>query len=893
MRNGQYQRVVSSAERESKEVESNITEATEGSEQNKDKSKKIKRLTSRFHNDPQNSTESPDKVDNTRRSVELVRSRGHKDYSGARRRRISADTDYEHSTSGPNKRRRMPTVPTTTNVPQTMSYSLYNYFRPLEQGVPQDDILPFLDFGRKLSPVVPTPSGVNSIENKSTVSRLRIHVPELSVTPTDDETLHEEMDLNFDGKVMERNFLPPGKLYSSPNISNLYRKPTSQTTRTADNVIITSDCLTPPSVTNNTKSKKRPRIPDQQIGSRKNRSICGSSETETILPRNTRLDVKESVKQNLQDVEIISNIKTPYKSGELKLEGLKSRSAIAAEPSNVKAVFKDVQGSDLFNSNTKTNSSTHRLLRNSTTDSNENTREHFQVENTTKTNIRVGNSTVQQRNSTKSAPLHDTPLPLSIDSNKTRGRPVPTKPIIRSNFRQPSFVKKTLHGSLSQSRVGNITSSNNATETTKTDLKEFPDKQNITEFNMNDFKNITESNMNDFENITKRKERLTANTTASPDSHNPKILSTAVVTSVSVQESSNSSAPPTEAPMSNSKSADLKLNNTDLVLTVNHTSIRVTNSTKSDDETNQQLRQLSRGDGLGSENKTMRPEDNFNADLRTTTTTQAPPTTTPSPSTTPRLSTTPSTTTPTPSTTIAPKSIVNYTPTEIPAVDSISKALTANETITAATGKLDVTTPFPPSVTVRVPNIILKNVSDISNSTANETQNPNASSVDFETTVIPTTFTPDVISTEEPPFYDTTIAPIIIPTEETGLPKEDDLDLPKTVPPAVIPSPTLMPPSKGSPTDLETAVVKEEKNNITGILTTGDLDVTQKPHNWVVTGDPEEDVEVAYQEGIGVTTYILVFLGVVPIVLGATVAGRFLVLHSRKKVGENLSVLVF
>lgn len=49
------------------------------------------------------------------------------------------------------KRRRNPVASSTTGLPQTMSYNLYNHFRPLDSEVPSDAILPFLDFGRKLS----------------------------------------------------------------------------------------------------------------------------------------------------------------------------------------------------------------------------------------------------------------------------------------------------------------------------------------------------------------------------------------------------------------------------------------------------------------------------------------------------------------------------------------------------------------------------------------------------------------------------------------------------------------------------------------------------------------------------------------------------------------------
>uniref|UniRef100_A0A146LW81 receptor protein-tyrosine kinase n=2 Tax=Lygus hesperus TaxID=30085 RepID=A0A146LW81_LYGHE len=119
------------------------------------------------------------------------------------------------------KRRRNPVAPPTTGLPQTMSYNLYNHFRPLEQDVPSDQFLPFLDFGRKLTTGA-TPSGFNSIEASSTV-RITTATPETS--DVDDDVYLDEMDVSVTQKSVERNSPPkiPAKL-RKPEITNFFRK---------------------------------------------------------------------------------------------------------------------------------------------------------------------------------------------------------------------------------------------------------------------------------------------------------------------------------------------------------------------------------------------------------------------------------------------------------------------------------------------------------------------------------------------------------------------------------------------------------------------------------------------------------------------------------------------
>ncbi|XP_024083123.1 macrophage colony-stimulating factor 1 receptor 2-like, partial [Cimex lectularius] len=109
---------------------------------------------------------------------------------------------------GERKRRRDPVNPSTTGLPQTMSYNLYNHFRPLEQDVPQDHLLPFLDFGRKLS-TGSTPSGVNSIESSSTPRGMASSSTELFPA---EEVYHDDMDVTVMKKTVEKNKVPQGPI---------------------------------------------------------------------------------------------------------------------------------------------------------------------------------------------------------------------------------------------------------------------------------------------------------------------------------------------------------------------------------------------------------------------------------------------------------------------------------------------------------------------------------------------------------------------------------------------------------------------------------------------------------------------------------------------------------
>lgn len=277
-RNSPYQKIVSSFEQDVSDLrEASLqrmeTATPEGQDQAKAKNHKRKHWRTRApsHDLIPSETSSDtrgnaDKDEHENESSELSDDeepevRSHKPSSTVTRRRTStnqskdveAGENVDAITPNPKKRRRPPTSTTTTTTlaPQTMSDSLYQHFRPLDTDVPQDDIIPFLDFGRKLSPVLPTPSGANSIENKSSVTRLkaRPHQDVKESPSADEDMLQEDMDVSVVKKAIERNSVPRGKLrVREQGISDYYRKRAPSQVRTTENLISSSDSSTASSI---------------------------------------------------------------------------------------------------------------------------------------------------------------------------------------------------------------------------------------------------------------------------------------------------------------------------------------------------------------------------------------------------------------------------------------------------------------------------------------------------------------------------------------------------------------------------------------------------------------------------------------------------------------------
>ena len=195
----------------------------------------------------------------------------------------------------PRKRRRNPAV-STTGLPQTMSYNLYNHFRPLEQDVPQDHLIPFLDFGKKLST---TSSG----EGSST--------PRLEERD-EDHVYHEDMDVTVVRKAVERNSVPRGPIQLKPThvASSFFSGNSSEPSSSVNKTVIISDNST--NVHNKTDKKdvhydlqsnesgiKLHAVLSPNYGQRLNR-------TEKVLPTTTN-SPSEEYKEIVSTTEAVNN----------------------------------------------------------------------------------------------------------------------------------------------------------------------------------------------------------------------------------------------------------------------------------------------------------------------------------------------------------------------------------------------------------------------------------------------------------------------------------------------------------------------------------------------------------------------------------------------------------
>jgi len=172
----------------------------------------------------------------------------------------ATESPESQSVSTSHRKRRPPTVirsetqasPLPVAAALTMSESLYNHFRPLDKEVPEDHLLPFLDFGKKLIPVnakttssvasTSSTSSTNTIEGISTSPRTPTLGQNnlLSTTPLKDTSLntrtvhfpredevHEDMDVSVVKSVVEKNKISRsrgGSMQFLRNVGGLYRK---------------------------------------------------------------------------------------------------------------------------------------------------------------------------------------------------------------------------------------------------------------------------------------------------------------------------------------------------------------------------------------------------------------------------------------------------------------------------------------------------------------------------------------------------------------------------------------------------------------------------------------------------------------------------------------------
>lgn len=820
-RNSPYQKVVSRYDQEPDlRTASSSSERleSEASEESKAKSVKRKqwRTDSASHDQIPSETSSVGENEKDEHESEssdrseLQASEAPRKSSGSSRRRSttshprepSSDGYVEISTTNPKKRRRIQTTSssTTTLAPQTMSDSLYQHFQPLDHNVPQDDIIPFLDFGRKLSPVLPTPSGANSIDNRSTATRTRIrtHHEEKESNTSDEEMLQEDMDVTVVKKAIERNSVPRAKLrVREQGISDYYRKRVPVHVRTTENLISTSDTSTVSSVPGTKHTVVLKKINRHQIN---NEQLVKNPEyihdIGHLLPSNVEI---------LEDK--VTEILSRQSGKNAALTEDSHHSPLTAESSVVKTVIKEIPT----------------------------TEKNVELELNTKSTPSVVLNTTSLNNSTESiistttAP-EDTfisiPTNQPLNSTKLELNPkILSTAVVTSVSIQESLLKSETQ--FVSEQPANVVS-NTTTETTPiitlnrtTELSTIKlDDKTSTELPSRNFI----SSKNSTNAIRTVSSTLTANTT----SVEPKITPLRNETSLRSRDIYKPKAIP----------PGINIHHLPRQIPFNLT--RKTNSSTYS------------ASNFFSNVTTSPPSTTSSTTVGFTTTARVPTSSSkPSPSTAQRATSTqwrPTTTT--------PKTHTTTTSSSKEISSNVTKRL-VDENSSGTSVPTSSTTRFPPAENIP---------------TATQESNTTGSVGPVILSSNSSRGTEDVLSEEAesipPPKYDESVENLTFvpaPSEEES---EDQFPIYFTT------LPTASTPVVDTRPKAGAAIVKQRKNV-----------TTPRPGaDWVRVGAVDKGVEVVYPEPLGIGAYVLAGLGVVPIILGALIGARFILAHNKKKV---------
>ncbi|KAG8246314.1 hypothetical protein J6590_087238 [Homalodisca vitripennis] len=840
-RNSPYQKIVSSYERDPEtSSEQAETSAAEVLDEAKAKSPKRKQwrtnasshdqIPSETSSDGENQKVEPEKssteatAPNVQRSKKLSATNNRRRSASSQPRELSPEFYTEISIPSSKKRRRpVSALSTTTLAPQTMSDSLYQYFRPLDQDVPQDDIIPFLDFGRKLSPVLPTPSGANganSIDNKSVITkpRSRIHHEEKESKPSDEEILQEDMDVTVVKKAIERNSVPREKLHvREQGISDYYKKRVPAQIRTTENLVSTSDSSTVSSVPGS-----------KMVGLyKKNRHQIHHIDTSKIREETHQRLLSESKNTfENKDVELIQHKRRQILSRPIqRLAAIKQEtpsSPLTAESSLVKTIIKEPP----------TQSSTERVSSSRPTVTSVNTTVRNKLKDTalsmpSQTNI---TSILQGKNSTNSTDLQPVPKILSTA--------VVTSVSIEEALQEAKEHSAVESLGRETSSINITNSANNASmdnlENKNPDPSEPP---TITVMSSQHHKNNKTISSDPSANTTKQPTIVPKSTVVKNDSslrsreiYRPKAVPPGIP-----------HLPrqiPTHMPQRNVPSKVASVPNASASVAVNSTTTAA---------------------GL--------------IPHSAMTSTNPPSTTAHVPST---PVTTEASTTPTEHTVIITKPLTTVTPVTNSTPRYVSTDIDFHSGV--VTDVIDVNNTFsldPTELTT------LKNESEynvIKNSTKTDIEQDSGSAAVFEPSfnieeeIGPSEETVTNVDTQsvnspktQIPEIQTTNSPARPSAEE----EQDQFPIYFTTLPAMT-----VPVVDTRPGTEAAVVVEEERKNGTS---------PRPGQEWAKVGAVNKDVEVVYPETLGLTAYLLAALGVVPIILGALIGARFILAHNKKK----------
>lgn len=713
----------------------------------------------------------------------------------------------EVSTSNPKKRRRVQTssTSTTTHALQTMSDSLYQHFQPLDHNVPQDDIIPFLDFGRKLSPALPTPSGANSIDNRSTATRtrLRTHHEEKESNSSDEEMLQEDMDVTVVKKAIERNSVPRAKLrVREQGISDYYRKRVPVQVRTTENLISSSDSSTMSSVSGLKNNGVLKKINRHQINN--DQLIKYPEHFTDKLIHNIESHLPPSNVEILEDkvTEILS--RQSLKNAALREES--HHSPLTAESSVVKTVIKEIptteKSIDLPINISLTPATT---IQNTTS-------QNYVTESTPSSST----TTITTTTTTTEDTYLTIPPNKTLNSTEEKINPkIISTAVVTSVSIQESLLK-------SQTQVASEQPEFFIANTT-TEVSPIPLNKTIVElpkFN-SDYKTSTELPSKPF--ISSK-----YTTTAIPT-----VSSTVVANASSAEPKTNWVRNETSLrsrDIYKPKAIPPGINIHHLPRQIPFNLTRKTNSTSS-----------------SASNITTSPPTTSSSTTVELSTTAKPPTSSinTSPSTTQRATSS------------------QWRPTTSPTRFDTTRASTSKEIVNNVTERvLDETISGTSSTDRSSPAENIPNDAKVPN-TKGDVRPPETSSNSPQRTEDVSSLNEEAESVP-PPKYEESVENLTFvpaPSEEDS---EDQFPiyfttLPTAIPPVV---------------DTRPKAVKLPKNVTT----------VRPGADWVRVGAVDKEVEVVYPEPLGVGAYLLAGLGVVPILLGALIGARFILAHNKKKV---------
>jgi hypothetical protein len=228
--------------------------------------------------------------------------------SSLRKRRLSTATRQETQAS-----------PLPIAAALTMSESLYNHFHPLDDDVPEDHRLPFLNFGKKLVPVsskatspVASPSSTRSTDSFEAVSTPPVGQYNLLSTPPQrilsansplvhiprEDEIHEDMDVSVMKSVVENK--APRNRGSSPQslrkLGGLYRKQETSTADVAENASTASTAQD--ASTENSALKTEQRTSNNSESDRNIRMKLGSLHNASTASPAEMLPISKGTQRN-------------------------------------------------------------------------------------------------------------------------------------------------------------------------------------------------------------------------------------------------------------------------------------------------------------------------------------------------------------------------------------------------------------------------------------------------------------------------------------------------------------------------------------------------------------------------------------------------------------------